>query len=369
MRLQNMTRYLGSRGFLYALAILTYAFVIGPAPGADLPISGGSNQVAVKNPVTLTVTAFDAKGRPLPDLTCADLELTDDGKPAHIARCDTPSSQPATTMIVWDLLNTVRGHRGYQAELLIHTLESLKAGRAVSLYLLTNRGDVYPVHALDRDSPGTPWTQQIRSLLDHALQEVTAFRPMDNQNEGIRAGTTFLRLSELKEQLSGVNSAKSIVWISSGVPNLMLCPYGCRDVLFPAETDKYVAGKCSSNCPLLGNGDCIDYAPFLRRFAQDMGRSNIGLYAVEETPIGGLARANHGSAKDTLRQLADLSGARLFDRGDIERAVTSAIDDASARFQLTLESRADGKYHKLRIASTRKGVRIQAPAGYFADQR
>jgi len=36
---------------------------------------------------------------------------------------------------------------------------------------------------------------------------------------------------------------------------------------------------------------------------------------------------------------------------------------------LRLDAPADGKYHKVRIVSTRKGVRIQAPAGYFADQR
>lgn len=349
---------------LAAFATLTYAVAAGSATAADLPISGGSGQPAMKNPVTLTVTASDSKGRPVTDLTCADFEVTDEGKPMRIAPCVASSPQPVTTMIVWDLLNTVRGHRGYQSELLIHTLEAMKPGTRVSLYVLTNRGDVYPVHALGTEGS---WTAQARSLVDHSLQEITAFRPMDNQNEGIRAGTTFLRLSELEEQLREVAGAKSMVWITSGVPNLMLCPYGCRDVLFPGETDKYVAGKCSANCPLLGHGDCIDYAPFLRRFTQELGRANIGLYTVEETPIGGLARADHGSSKDTLRQLRDLSGARLFERGDIDKAVTSAIDDASARYQLTLESPADGRYHKLHIVGTRKGVRLQAPAGYFAE--
>ena len=339
------------------------------------PVSTGTNKSApLINTVTLQVTALDAKGRPVTGLTCADFEIFDGGKAQRLVPCQASAPQPPSTLIVWDLLNSIRDHRGYQADLIVRALESLKpADGSVYLYLLTNRGDIYPVHPLPMpDQPeasGGAWIQQIRPLLDHALQEVTEFRPMDYQNEGIRAGTTFLRLSQFEDGLSRIPSPKTVVWITTGAPNLMACPYGCRDVSFPEGAETYLAGKCSTNCPLFGQGDCIDYAAFLRHFTEAMRNDNIGLFSVEETPIGKLARADHGSPKDTLQQLSQLTGGRVYERGDIAKAITSSLSDAPARYSLQFEAPADGKYHKVRVVSTRKGVRIEAPQGYFADQR
>ena len=353
---------------LFAVALLALAQLPYVAFSAD-----NTNLPSTKD-VVLNVTALDAKGRPVADLTCADFQIFDEGKPQHIAPCNLTADQPSTTLILWDLLNSIRGHREYTSSLLVRALQPLTAGDSVYLYLLTNHGDLYPVHALQTPRPpesgGTPWTQQVRPTLDQAIQKVYGLRPVDEQNEGIRAGETFHMLGELEKQLAEVPGPKTIVWITTGVSNWMLSPYGCQDLIFPGELGSYLAGKCSSDCAKWGGAEkCIDYSPFLRHFSAELARTGTNIYSVEETPSGGLPRADRGSAKDTLEQLTDLTGGRMYSRGEVEKAITQSLEGARARYKLVFDGAADGKYHNLRVTSTRKGVHVEAPRSYFADQR
>ncbi len=284
------------------------------------------------------------------------------------------AAQPPTTLIFWDLLNSIRGHREYTSSLIVRALQPLPLGDSVYLYLLTNHGELYPVHALQAPRPpesgGAPWTSQVRPALDQAIQKVYGLRPVDEQNEGIRAGETFHMLGELGEQLAQTPGPKTIVWITTGVSNWMLSPYGCQDLVFPGESGSYLAGKCSSDCAKWGGAEkCIDYTPFLRHFSAEMARTGTSIYTVEETPVGGLPRAEQGSAKDTLQQLAGLTGGRMYSRGEVEKAIAQSLEDGRARYKLVFDGAADGKYHKLRVTSTRKGVNVEAPKGYFAEHQ
>ena len=323
--------------------------------------------------VTLNVTAVDASGRPATGLTCADFQVFDEGHPQPLLPCPSVGLQPPSTMVVWDLLNSIRGHRGYQSDLLIRALESLQTNGSVYLYILTNRGEIYPVHPLpapgQAEPAGASWTRQIRPLIARALDEVTEFRPADYQNEGIRAGMSFLRLTQLEDGFSRISGPKTMVWITTGSPNLMRCPYGCRDVSFPGDSGDYVAGQCTPTCPVYGQGDCIDYGPFLRRFSAALGHDLISLYSVEETPIGKLARADRGSPKDTLQQFADLTGGRRYGRGELSKALDASLTDAAARYPLAFESAADGRYHTVRIIAKRPGIHVEAPTGYYAEPK
>jgi hypothetical protein len=99
-----------------------------------------------------------------------------------------------------DLLNSIPNQREYTS-LIIRVLEPLETGDSVYLYLLTNHGDLYPVHALRTPPAGHPWTMQIHPLLDRAIQDVYGIRPMDAKNSGIRTAATFQALGELGAQL------------------------------------------------------------------------------------------------------------------------------------------------------------------------
>jgi VWFA-related protein len=170
--------------------------------------------------------------------------------------------------------------------------------------------------------------------------------------------------------LTGIPGPKTIVWITRLVPNWLHYPYGCKDVTFPDESGGYLAGKCTSDCTKWrGPGKCIDCTPFLRHFSAELDRTDTIIYSVEETGESSLPPADRGSAKDTLQQLANLTGGRMYSNGETEKAITQSLEDARGRYQVAYNApAADGKYHKLRVACTRKDVRIDSQRGYFADQ-
>jgi hypothetical protein len=92
--------------------------------------------------VILNVTAVDAKGHPVTDLTSADFQIFDQGKVQHFASFQASAAQPPTTLIFLDLLNSIPGHREYESTLIVHALEPLETGDSVYLYLLTNHASI-----------------------------------------------------------------------------------------------------------------------------------------------------------------------------------------------------------------------------------
>jgi hypothetical protein len=318
------------------------------------------------SPVTLTVTALDRNHRPVADLHCNELKVLDEGKPQPITDCSMLDPKQSTVVIVWDLLNIVKGHRAYSNDLLVRSIRSLKDAGSVYLYLLSNSGALYPVHSLDAtETRQFAWPQQIQPALDSAFDKVVRIRPIDFQDDGVRTAATFLKLAEVRDALKKIAGPKTILWLTTGVSNLMRTPYGCRAVKFPGEPD-YVAGQCVPTCGKYGSSTtCIDYTPFLQHFAADLQHSGTSLYIVEETPYDQLPRTDSGSPRDTLEQLSLLAGARLFTRGQIGSALNGALTDSLARFQISFAGAADGRDHRLRIVTTRRDVSIEGSKRYL----
>jgi len=356
------------------------------------PNASNSNVPDAKD-VILNVTALDAQGYPVSDLTSADFQIFDDGKPQQISSFKASAVQatvktlaPTTTLILFDLLNSIPGRREDTSTLIIRALEPLETGDSVYLYLLTNRGDFYPVRALGMltqtmrpSQPGgveengkltdASWTRQIHPLLDQAIQNVNGLRLKDYTDQGVVAATTFLALNELGEKLIKIPGPKTIVWLTRGAPNWLDYPYGCRDAIFPEGSGSYVAGKCGNDCTRRAVSKCIDYTPFLRHFSAKLARIDTVVYSVEVNAEGALPPADRGRAKDTLQQLADLTGGRMYSNGEVERAISDSIKNARARYQLAYAAPLpDGKYHKLRVVCTQEDVRIESQQGYFAAQ-
>ena len=112
---------------------------------------------------------------------------------------------------------------------------------------------------------------------------------------------------------------------------------------------------------------CIDYTPFLRHFSTKLARIDTVICSVEVKAEGALPPADSGRARDTLQQLADLTGGRMYSNGEVERAISDSLMYARARYQLAYAAPLpDGKYHKLSVVCTHEGVRIEFQQGYFA---
>ena len=340
-----------------------------------------SAKISPTKGVILNITALDGHGDPVTDLARDDFQIFDDGKRQTIASFQAGAAKPVaetpppSTLILFDLLNSNAINRDYTSTFIVHALEPLETADNVYLYLLTNRGEVFPVHPfpLTGTTVGggtratTPWTRQVHPLLDQAIQKVYGFRPADDRYPGYRSATTFQALSMVQDAFAAIPGSKTIVWITSGVSNWPDYPHGCKDTMITEGSGSYVGGKCTSNCRRLMK--CIDYEPFLQHFTGELNQSNTLLYAAEDLPVGAMPPTDHGTAADTLRQLADLTGGRVFLGTNMDKAITEAIKNARGRYQVTIAAPAlDSKHHKLRVACARKGVKVDGPRGYWATQ-
>jgi len=333
--------------------------------------------------INLNVIAVDSRGQPINDLTSDDLQVTDAGKPQKISffRHNESKLEPAPTLkpnefsnrmggesagatiILFDLMNESFSTRGVAANHLVHDLEGLENANTVYLYFITLDGHLFPVRALPNAESeihppaGAAWTRQIKPIMDEAMRAVARVRPAEI-DVAIRVQLTYMALDSLATQLSGIPGRKNVVWITDGVPI----------ALGPGRSD---------------TGDYVDFIPQMRHLSESLDRSGVSIYPVRQLLLGSPDRIGATSGGDgatggagtgldsaaTLDDFANMTGGRPNAGKDIGSAVTQAMNDLRFSYQIGYyappQSR-DGKFHKLRVTSKRKGVRIQAKTGYYA---
>ncbi len=354
------------------------------------PFGAPSSPPPQSHDLILNVTALDERGDPVTDLTSDEIRIYDDGKPQSIstfvpgAAKPVAETPPAATVVLFDLLNFNNQNREYVSTFIVKALEHLETADTVYVYLLTNRGEIFPVHGFPDSPPAaylrttrgagdgksgaaSPWTVQIKPLLDLAIQKVYGIRPEDERDPGYRAATTFTALNALQQAFGPIPGPKTIVWISSGVSNWPDYAYGCKDMIITEDAGSYLAGKCTDICRR--QTKCIDYQPFFQHYSIELARTNTLIYTAEDLPQGALPPDTRGTSEDTLRQLADLTGGRMYMGTKMDNAITDAIKNARGRYQISIATaNRNGKHHKLRVTCTRKGVRAEGPRSYYADK-
>jgi VWFA-related protein len=324
--------------------------------------------------VDLNVVATDGRGQPVTDLTRSDFQVTDSGKLQQIeffrhndnALLKAPvlgpnqfsnrkgAKTPHPTVVLFDLLNQRFATRGTSANQMVHELESLESSENLYLYLLTLDGRLYAVHGFPGSEEKTsqpkelPWTRGIKPLLDDALRTVLRVRPFEI-DVYVRVQLTFNALDALAGQLSRFPGRKNIVWVTDGVP-ISLGPQH-------SVTDDY-----------------IDFTPQLRNLSEAFERSNVAIYPVRQVMLGSpdAMGASYGpglGSAETLEEFAGMTGGRPPGSKDVGSAVRQAMNDVRTSYQigyLPVPGNWDGKFHKLRVVCSRKGVRVQTRTGYYA---
>lgn len=358
--------------------------------------------------VDFNVVALDANGQPVRDLKAGEVEVFDNGKRqtlAYFRRLESgprqraplaagqSSNRPAgnpghPVVILFDQLNQVLGDRGYTANALIHSLEPMENSENLYLYLLTVEGRIFPVHALPSGdapaAPAAPWTRDIRPLLDNALRAVLRTRPMEIDIFA-RIDLTYKALAAMAMRMDAIPGRKNLVWLSHGVP---IALSGARTY----------------------DGEPVDFTPMMRGLGDALDRSHVAIYPVQLSAPGmdpnsqmesmngrtgarggfgggpggfgggpgsgndNPAGVNQGSgigSEDTMQEFAGLTGGRSKGNNDIGEAIRQAMADARSSYQLGYDTAPqpwEGKYHKLRLVCSRKGVKLQSKTGYYAWQ-
>jgi len=173
-----------------------------------------------------------------------------------------------------------------------------------------------------------------------ALRQVNALKSGDDQYPVLRIMPTWKALSGLTAQFAEVPGPKSFVWITQGVLN------GFEE---------------------LGRQFHIDTTP-LRIFAANLNALETAIYTVQQRPSGSLAMENEGSPGDTLARLTALTGGRAYPTDNTEEAIAQAMSGSRrVNYRMVFSpDRLDGKYHKIRVSTTRKDIKIQTAERYYA---
>ncbi len=346
------------------------------------------------NLITLNVVALDGHDAPVTDLGIGDFSLSDRGVAQKITvfrRNQAPGLKeepplephqfsnrrgialPHVTVILFDVLNAPLSEQGYVRNQLVKTLQHLESGEFLYLYLLTP-GGLVPVRGLpegDPETPGNQWTKDAERLLDISFQHTMRMNPGLYPEDRVKA--TFLSLEALANRLAAVTGRKNIVWLTRGVPI-----------------------EISPNRTI--NGDFLDYEPLVRQLSSTLQQANVAIYPVDDlvestarlapsiSPDFGNSTGSPGArgapeatdpasrqggmgSMQTLQTLANLTGGRTNFTNDVQAALKQALDDARFSYLIGYSppnDNWDGKFHKIQLKCSRRGVHIQARQGYFA---
>jgi VWFA-related protein len=313
--------------------------------------------VALGQNLTLHLTATDSQGHPVADLTADEVRITDEGKAQSIASFHKEAPRAATALapgeltnrpaglanahvVLFDLLNLPATDRRTSADQIVRALQHLEHAEFVYLYVLGVEGELVPVRALPAAAPvpiSVPWTADVAAPLEKAIGPIAAQRSNYTTDVVFRSKTTYAVLENLAGRMAPIPGRKTISWITIGMARS-----------FPRE-----------------NGEIFDSMPFLRQSANRIAQAGVGI-----NPVAKLSGSDAPENRDTMQAFADLTGGKLYQGGDIERALPEIIQDSRTTYRVQYTPKTwDGKFHKVHATSTRKGVNIQCEQGFMAEKQ
>ena len=329
----------------------------GLAAGALIVAASAQEPVKL---VRLNVVAVDQQGKPVGDLTANDFSIVDEGKPETIALfhaggfgpataadssqfTNRPSPPPHTTVILFDCLNHMRAECVYTARQLGPSLKQIEDAGSVYFYVLTPLGTLDPIHPFP-DSPGAApnktWNQDIEAVL---AKEVKSLKPRPSgMADEIVTKKSYVTLETFGKQLAGFPGRRDIIWILGGVPSTY------------KENTKNPCTGIWVGCGL--------YAEHLS--------VTLDLYG---TVVNLLTYTDLDTNKTTdMEAMAQLTGGSLTygnKGGDIRQVIQQLNESASAGYVIAYDPSAgnwDNKFHFVKLACARKGVKLIAKTRYYA---
>jgi len=328
-----------------------------------LAVSAWTAAVSAQEPVKLVrlnVVAVDAQGKPVGDLAASDFHVVDDGKSENIALfhsggfgpaaaanagqfTNRPSPPPHTTVILFDCMNHLRSEWLYAAQKVSSSLKQIADAGSVYFYLMNPAGELSGLHPLP-DSPGAApnktWNQSIDTMLTKEIKGLKA-RPAGMADEVVTK-KTYVALEGLGKQLANYAGRRDIVWVLGGVP------YTWK------ENTKNPCIGIWVGCGLYAehlsvNLDLNDTIVDLLTFTDLDTDKTVDMEAMAALTGGSLTYGNKG--------------------GEIAQVIQQLDESAGASYTLAYDPSAvswDNKFHQVKIACDRKGVKLIAKTRYYA---
>jgi VWFA-related protein len=301
--------------------------------------------------VHLYPAALDSSGQPATGLTAEDFKIADNGKAQTILFFRRPSAKapaalgpheytnrpagvtPHSTAILFDLLNEVQSNRLDTWHRLAKSVPQLAAGEQVYFYVLNLDGDLLPVLPI---TPQAGERGPFDKELDKVMEKASLARPAGLDGED-RAKRTYHQIEVLSNQLATLPGRRDIVWITNAMPSI----------------------TNSIHCA----GDRVECGLYVAHLAVTLERDGAAVNPDYDSA------APLPTVSYDLEQMALLTGGRAYFLQDIREIVKQIARNAANQYEIVYAPSAanwDNKFHKIRIACARKGVKLQVRERYYA---
>jgi VWFA-related protein len=365
------------------------------------------------NFVRVDVIVSDRQGAPLLDLKQDEFKIKEDGKPQTIesfsivkidpgAQIDAPP--PSEIRSVYDeereaqkpdvrlfliLLDDYHVRRGNDMAVrkpLIDFIENqlAPADMVAIMYPLT------PVTGLTF----TRNRRTITSAIEHfegrrfdytprnQYEEKYAYYPAQTV-ERVRNQVVMTALKGAAIKLGGMREGrKSIIYVSEGFTNSLPPQLNDPNAQMPGFGNPNRGNAQAANSDRVEFMNNADLLSDLNEVFREVNRTNTSIYAVDprglapfeydvNQSVGLQVDQKHLQAGlDTLRILADnTDGRAIINRNDLAKGMRQIMLDSSGYYLLGYNSSqapTDGKFHKIDVEVTRRGVDVRARKGYWA---
>jgi len=369
------------------------------------------------NFVRVDVIVTDRNGAPVSNLTQADFEVQEDGKPqaietfklVEITGIPRPGDQlPREIRSEYEEeyetgREDVRLFVIFLDDYHVRVGTSMFVRQALESFISTQIG---PMDLVALMYPLTPtsalkFTRDRESLIGtvrqftgrkynymprNEMEELYAYYPAEIV-ERIRNQVTMTALESLVTHLGSLREGrKAVILVSEGFTNLL--PPQLRDPVAAMPG----LDNPNRNRPFAGQGDPAeararwlanaDLQLELRAVYDAANRNNAAIYAldprglaVNEFDIGENVgpetdRQQLESTMDSLRVLADnTDGRAIVNRNDLDVGLRQVVRDSSAYYLIgynSSRSQADGRFHEIKVRLKRPGLQVRARKGYWA---
>ena len=406
---------------------LVVALVLGlgqAGSNAQEPQQAGGQQPTFRagiNFVRVDVIASDEKGQPVTDLSQADFEILEDGRPQKIeqfrlVRVDgnPRPGDPAPREIRNRIDEEIELSKD-DVRLFVFFLDDyhVRLGNSLSLkeplirFVQTQLrpndvvGIMYPLTPLD----GISFTRNHASIISaierfegrkfdyrprNMLEEQYARAPSEIV-EQIRNQVVMTALRGLATRLGGLREGrKAIIYVSEGLT--ILLPPQMRNMDASAGRLGNPGGGMTPPSPLMGENNPreetasvfaeADLMSQLRDVFTAANRNNAAIYTVDPrglTPFEYGIDEGVGPRQDaralqmtqnTLRTMADeTDGRAIVNRNDLGPGLAQIVRDSSVYYLIgytSTQAPQDGKFHPIQVRVKRRGVDLRARKGYWA---
>ncbi len=382
-------------------------------PPQDQPPPRPTFRTAV-NVVRVDVIVTGRDGRPVEDLTAADFEVSEDGKPQTIesfklvkvdgqVKPGDPEPRPIRTEYDEEAeagRDDVRLFAIFLDDYHVRRISAMSVRPVLASFIQKQLapadlvGIMYPLMPVS----AMPLTRDQNKLLaavksfegrkydyqpKHPVEEKYAMYPAAVV-ERIRNQVTLSALEALVTRLGSLREGrKAVILVSEGFSNVL-----------PAQLNDPVAAVSGLGNPArraIGADSIDDRTAFfanvdlqqeLRRVYDAANRYNTAIYTLDPRGLStGEFDISEGvgqntdrqflqSTLDTLRTLSsETDGRAIINRNDLDVGLKQVVQDSSAYYLIGYNSSntaPDGKFHEIKVKTKRPGVQLRSRKGYWA---